>query len=265
MSLLRVLLLSVIPLFLISNSYAFDRKGFSPTAPFGIFSTFSTDSPRQNQVAIDVGIDITREPNMNRLNLNISYGLIDNIEIIAGLPYIFKYSNSFEQKGFEDIKFGIKHRIIEESTYLPSLGYLVYVAGESGKEEFSTEGGLGGGIILSKKIGPFKTHGNILYFKAGKKELNESWNLNLATELLLSYNSKMLLEILGRKSIETNKIDLLEWRFGYRVKITDFSYSTLGIGFDIKNRNPDMRFIFSISFVLPKDKPNFKRIVVDEY
>ncbi len=257
MSLLRVLLFIIIFLLLISNSYAFDRKGFSPTAPFGIFSTFSTDSPKQNQLAIDFGIDISREPKINRFNLNFSYGLIDKMEIIAGLPYVFKYKNSFEQRGFEDIKFGIKHRIVEESTYLPSFGYLVYVVGELGKEEFSTEGGLGGGIILSKKIGPFKTHGNILYFKPDKEELHESWNLNLATELLLSYNSKMLLEILGRKSVERNKIDLLEWRFGYRIKITDFSYTTLGMGFDIKNRNPDVRFIFSISIVLPKDEPKF--------
>ncbi len=116
-----------------------------------------------------------------------------------------------------------------------------------------------------KKIGPLKTHGNLVYFKPYKEGLKQTWNLNLGIELLISYNSKLLFEIIGRKSIDRNKIDLLEWRVGYRIKITDFSYSTVGMGFDIKNRNPDMRFMFSMSFLLPKDKTKIKKIEEQGY
>lgn len=245
---------------LIFPCYAFDRKGFAPTSPFSVFSTFSAESPKQNQLAIDLGFDFSREPDIKRLNLNLSYGLIDNVEILTGLPYIFKYSNSFHERGFEDINFGIKHRFIEESTYFPSLAYLIYVAGEIGNEKFSTGGGWGGGFLLTKKVGPVKAHGNLLYFKPSNNDLRETWNLNLGTELMVSYNSKMLFELIGRKAIDKNKIDLIEWRIGYRIKVSEHSYTTLGAGFDIKNRNPDMRVLFSISFILPKEKVVIKRI-----
>lgn len=260
---LRILLILIISLSL--PCYAFDRKGFSPTSPYSVFSTFSVDSPKQNEVAIDLGFDISREPDIKRINLNLSYGLTDNIEIISGLPYVFKYSNAFDERGFEDINFGFKHRFINESTYLPALAYLIYVSGEVGNEKLSSAGGLGGGLIVSKKIGPLKAHGNLVYFKPNKEILKETWGLNLGTELLVSHNSKLLFEIIGRKAIDRNKIDLLEWRLGYRIKITDFSYSTAGMGFDIKDRNPDMRFMFSISFVLPKEKSKIKKIVEDAY
>ncbi len=260
---LRIFILLFI--LLLSPCYAFDRKGFSPTSPFSVFSTFSSESPRQNQVVIDLGLDISREPNIKRVNLNLSYGLTDKVEIITSIPYVFKYSNSFDEKGFEDINFGFKHRFIDETTYLPAFAYLLYVAGDIGREQFSSEGGFGGGIVVSKKIGPLKTHGNLLYFKPSREKLKDTWNLNLGTELLISYNSKLLFEIIGRKAIDKNKIDLLEWRVGYRIKITDFSYSTVGIGFDIKNRNPDMRFMFSISFLLPTEKTKIKKIEEQVY
>lgn len=250
---------------LLSPCYSFDRKGFSPTSPFSVFSTFSAESPKQNQVAIDLGFDMSIEPNIKRVNLNLSYGLTDKLEIITGLPYVFKYSNAFDERGFEDINFGFKHRFLNETVYLPAFAYLFYISGEVGNEKFSAEGGLGGGILVSKKIGPLKTHGNILYFKPNRELLKETWNLNLGTELLVSHNSKLLFEIIGRKAVDKNKIDLLEWRIGYRIKISDFSYSTVGMGFDVKNRNPDMRFMFSMSFLLPKEKTKIKKIVEDGF
>lgn len=255
-----------IPLFiftlivLISPCYSFDRKGFSPTSPFSVFSTFSAESPRQNQLAFDLGFDVSREPDIKRINLNLSYGLTDKVEIISGLPYVFKYSNSFHEKGFEDMNFGFKHRFTDESTYLPALAYIIYLSGEIGNEKFSSGGGWGGGAILTKKLGPVKAHGNLLYFKPSNNGFKETWNINFGTELMISYDSKMLLELIGRKAIDKNKIDLLEWRIGYRIKVSDYSYTTLGAGFDIKNRNPDMRVLFSISFIFPREKIVTKRI-----
>jgi hypothetical protein len=255
----------IIILLLLSPCYAFDRKGFSPTSPFSVFSTFSSESPKQNQVAIDLGFDISEEPDMKRVNLNLSYGLTDRIEIIAGLPYVFQYANSFKERGFEDINFGFKHRFIDETVYLPALAYLLYISAEIVNEKFSSEGGFGGGVVVSKKIGPLKTHGNLIYFKPNRENLKNLWLLNVGTELLVSYNSRILLEIVGRKALDRNKIDLIEWRLGYRIKITDFSYSTVSMGFDIKNRNPEMRFMFNISFVLPKEKNKIKKITEESY
>jgi len=259
----RFIVLIIFILISFSQANAFDRKGFSPTAPFSVFSTFSTESPRQNQIAIDLGLELTNNPDIKRTNLNISYGLTDKVEIIANLPYNFSYRNSFNEQGAEDINLGFKHRIVKETLYLPAFAYLLFVSGDLGKEQFSTGGGFGGGFIVSKKVGPVMAHGNIIYFNPSKSNLKELWNINLGSELKVSYNSKILLELIGRKSLEKNKIDLLEWRLGYRVKVTDFSFTTVGIGFDVKKRTPDMRFMFGISVVLPKEKKKLKRIVED--
>lgn len=259
----RLITFLIFVLILTSHAYAFDRKGFSPTAPFSVISTFSADSPKQNQVAIDLSFELTNDPDIKRTNLNISYGLTSNVEIIANLPYNFSYHNSLNGNGSEDINFGFKHRVIDETTYLPAFAYMLYVSGDFGNEDFSTEGGIGGGLIVTKKIGPVKAHGNLIYFRPNKEGLKEQWNLNLGSELKVSYNSSILFEIIGRKAIDKNKIDLVEWRLGYRVRITDFSYTTVSTGFDIKNRNPDVRVMFGISVVLPGEKHKHKRIVED--
>jgi len=246
-----------------SNVYAFDRKGFSPTAPFSVISTFSAESPKQNQVAIDFNFELTNDPDIKRTNLNLSYGLTDKVEVIANLPYNISYHDSINGNGAEDINFGFKHRVIDETTYLPAFAYMLYVSGDFGNEDFSTEGGRGGGLIVTKKLGPVKAHGNLIYFKPEKEGLKETWNLNIGSELKVSYNSSILFEIIGRKAIDKNKIDLLEWRLGYRVRVTNFSYTTVSTGFDIKNRTPDVRFMFGISLVLPGEKHTLKRIVKD--
>lgn len=250
-------------LIFIYQAHAFDRKGFSPTAPFSIISTFSAESPKQNQIAIDMGFEFTHDPDIKRLNLNLSYGLTDRVEIITNLPYNLSYHNSVNDSGIEDINFGFKHRIIDETTYLPAFAYLFYISGDIGEEAFSTRGGIGGGLIITKKLGPVKAHGNLIYFYPEKEGFKETWNINLGSELNVSYNSKILFEIIGRKAIDKNKIDLVEWRLGYRVKVTDFSYSTVSAGFDIKNRNPDIRLMFGVSLVLPYEKGKSKRIIKD--
>lgn len=259
----RLIIFSIFVLILSSNAYSFDRKGFLPTAPFSVISTFSAESPKQNQVAIDFGFEFANDPDIKRTNLNLSYGLTNNVEIIANLPYNLSYHNSLNDNGAEDINFGFKHRVIDETTYLPAFAYMLYVSGDLGNDEFSTEGGIGGGFIVTKKVGPVKAHGNLIYFRPDKEGLKETWNMNLGSELKVSYNSSILFEVIGRKAINKNKIDLLEWRLGYRVRITDISYTTVSTGFDIKNRTPDVRFMFGISVVLPSEKNKFRRIVED--
>lgn len=252
--------LTLFILILACQVHAFDRKGFSPTAPFSVISTFSAESPKQNQVAIDMGLEFTNDPDIKRLNFNISYGLTDRVEIIMNLPYNLSYHNSVNDNGAEDINFGFKHRIIDETTYLPAFAYLLYVSGDIGREAFSTEGGIGGGLVVTKKVGPFKAHGNLIYFRPEKEGFKETWNINFGSELNVSYNSKILFEIIGRKAIDKNKVDLVEWRLGYRIKVTDFSYSTVSAGFDIKNRTPDIRIMFGVSVVLPSEKGRLKEL-----
>ncbi|WP_297210357.1 MULTISPECIES: hypothetical protein [Thermodesulfovibrio] len=259
---MKKILVALVLLFSIfSNANAFDRKGFSPTAPFSVFSTFSADSLNQNKVALDMNFEFTNDPQIQRTNLNISYGLTNNVEVSLNLPYNLVYHNSINTSGAEDLNFGIKHRFIEETTFTPAVAYLLFVSGDFGSKDFSTEGGIGGGLIVTKKVGPVRAHGNLLYFRPEKYGMKETWNINLGSELNVSYNSTLLFEIIGRKAIDKGKIDLIEWRLGYRVKVNDFSYTTVGAGFDIRNRTPDLRLMFGITFVLPKEKQRYKKIV----
>ncbi|GAB6183944.1 hypothetical protein [Thermodesulfovibrio hydrogeniphilus] len=259
----RIFLCLILSLIFCSQTDAFDRKGFSPTAPFSVLSTFSADSPKQNQVALGIDYELATDPDIKRVNLNVSYGLTNNFELILNLPYNLSYKDYSKSSGAEDLNFGFKHRILEETTFTPAIAYMLFASGDFGKEAFSTAGGIGGGFIVSKKVGPVQAHGNLIYFRPEKEGFKEIWKLNLGAELKVSYNSQMLFEIIGRKAVDKNKIDLLEWRLGYRIKITDFSYTTVGVGFDIKNRNPDTRFMFGVSVILPPEKRKYKKVVDD--
>lgn len=254
-------LLIILLTILSSKVDAFDRKGFYPTAPFSVFSTFSAESLAQGKIALDLGYEVTVDPDMSRMTLNISYGLRDNVEVLLNVPYVLKYSNAIDSHGFEDIAIGIKHRVIDETKLIPAIAYALYGSGHFGEDKISTEGGWGVGLILTKKVGPVKAHGNLIYFRPNRDTLNDSWSLNLGSELSLSYNSKLLFELIGRKAVYRNRIDLIEWKLGYRIRITDFSYTTVGIGFDIKKRNPEFRFIFGISTVLPPERTQVRLIV----
>ncbi len=235
----------------------FDIKGLQPLPPFGVFSTFSTESLKRNQFGIGIGIEKSSEPSFNRSYLQLAYGLHDKFELNLTIPYV---SNFYDTSGFEDFSFGIKHRLRGESRYLPSFAYILMVSANSGKNEFSTEGGLGWGLILTKKIGPFKGHLNFLHTKPGSSRFKDQYILTIGSELAVTHNSKILAEIAGRKNFVKNKLDLLEWRLGYRVATTDNIFTTIGAGFDIKNRTPDYRLMLLISIILPKEEKTIQRV-----
>ncbi len=235
----------------------FDIKGLQPLPPFGVFSTLSADSLKQNQVGMGIGIEKSSEPNFNRTYFQFAYGLHDKLELNLTVPYVFNWHNG---SGFEDFTLALKHRLRGESKYLPSFAYLLMASANSGKSDFSTEGGIGWGLILTKKVGPFKGHMNFIHTKPEASGLKDQYLMNLGTELAITHNSKILAEAVGRKNFFKNKLDLLEWRLGYRVATSDNVYTTIGAGFDFKNRTPDYRLMFSISIILPKEKKPFQKI-----
>jgi hypothetical protein len=255
-TLISVLLLSVFCL--LSSAYAFDVKGLQPIPPYGVFSTFSAESLKQNKVGFGLNVERSYDPNFYRTVFQLAYGVHDKFEMNITLPYVTEWENRID--GFEDVSLGVKHRIIDEGEYEPAVAYLLTVSPPSGKDEFTTEGRVGGGLILTKKIGPFKGHLNIFYSKPGKSGLKDEYSTNLGTELAVTHDSKVLAEVVGRKNYFKNKIDMLEWRLGYRIATTEYLYTAIGVGFDIKNRNPDYRLMFSVSVILPPEKKKIQKI-----
>jgi len=250
-----VLIILIIP---VTSGFAFDTEGLRPLQPFGVFSTFSAESLQQNTVDISLGFERSAEPNFYRSTVQLAYGIHDRFEIEMTLPYIDNYENHIN--GFEDANFGIKHRILNEGLYYPAIAYMLTVATPSGSDEFSTNGEHGAGLLFSKKIGPFKEDLNIFYEKPGESDLHYQYNVNLGTELALTHDSTFLAELVGRKDYFRNKIDLLEWRVGYRIATLENLYTTLGAGFNIERRTPDYRLLFSISIILPKETKKLQKI-----
>lgn len=248
------LLLLLVPF---SAAEAFEVKGVQPLPPFGVFSTFSAESLKQGKVGLGFTYEHSFDPDFNRLIGQLAYGLHDRFEINATLPYVNEWEQRFD--GFEDLHLGFKHRILDEGRLSPAVAYMLTLSVPSGKEEFST-GGVGGGLLVTKKVGPFKGHVNLLYSKSVKGEVDEQYALNAGAELAIAHNSKVLAEIVGKKNFFRSKIDLVEWRLGYRLAASESLFTTVGAGFDIKNRTPDFRLFLTISVILPVEKRRLQRI-----
>jgi hypothetical protein len=255
---MRKLLFLLIALLPLTTAEAFDIKGLQPLSPYGVFSTFSAESLGKKMVGLSLNLEKSNEPRFYRTTLQGAVGLSDSLELDLTAPYVTRWENRLD--GSEDVSLGIKHRIVDEGLYNPAFAYVLTGSFPSGKDEFSTDGRLGGGMILSKKVGPFKGHVNLFYSSPGKEDMKDEYSLNMGAELAVTHNSKILAELVSRKNYDNNKIDLLEWRLGYRIATTDNIFTTVGAGFDLKKRNPDYRLIFSVSILLPKEKRSIQKI-----
>jgi hypothetical protein len=250
-----------IPLLLsifLSPAEAFDIKGLQPVPPYGVFSTFSAESLKQNQIGVSLELERSVHPDFYRTTLKGSYGLHDSFEVLFSVPYVG--INRDGTDGFEDVSFGVKHRLLNESDYWPAIAYLLTVSAPMEDESISTNGRVGGGLIFTKKVGPFKGHLNFLYLKPQKDELHDEYDLNMGAELAITHSMKLLGEIVGRKDFEKGKLDFLEWKVGYRIANSNNIFTTIGAGFNINNRTPEYRLLFSISVILPFQKTKIQKV-----
>lgn len=247
-------------------SFAFDSYGLQPLAPNGIFSTFSTESLPEKAFSIEVATERSREPNYYRFSLKGAYGITDRIEFSAAVPYVYNFNGGYD--GFEDISFGVKHRFYDEGKHGPSLAYLINASFSTGRDEITSNGGYAAGIVVSKRVGPFKGHFNLFYERPGTSRLDEDLLLSAGIELSAAHNFALLSELTTKKKLhnadETGKYKQMEARFGVRIKTTDSIYTTLGAGFDIENRTPEYRLMLSVTFLTPHEKKKIKKIYEEE-
>lgn len=246
---LSIAVLFFIP-FISQEIQAVEIHGLQPLPPNGIFSTFSAESLKSKKTGIGFGFEISSAPKFYYASLQSGYGLTDRMELNFSAPYIW----DDKVGGFEDINFGLKHRVIEEDHYNPALAYIIMFSPPTGKEYFSTNTRLGGGLILTKKVGPFKGHINALYFRPEKSTLREKYVLNLGCNIAVSNNMNILSEISGNKDYFEKQVKPIEWRIGYRIEVPDNLYTTIGGGFDITAKDPEVRFLMSIGLILPFEK-----------
>jgi len=244
------------------ESFAFDVSGLQPVAPNSIFSTFSTESLPKNKVSAELGFEKSKDPDFYRFSLKSAYGISDSMEFNLTVPYVYNFNTTTD--GMEDIAIGFKHRFYDEGKYGPSLAYLINASLNNGRDEFSTHGRYGIGLIVSKRVGPFKGHVNFFYERPGTGSLSDEITFLGGIELSAAHNFKMLGELLVQKSHFSNEYDRVEARFGYRIKTTDSIYTTLGIGTDLSRRTPEYRILISVSYTPPEEKKEIKKIIEEE-
>ena len=254
--------LSVLLLFfLYGNSYCFEISGLQPVAPYGIFSTFSAESLPKGKVAFSTHAEVSIDPDFSRFFLKTAYGITNSMELDMTVPYVLGADST---DGFEDIAVGFKHRFFNEGKYGPSLAYILNASIPSGGGQFSTDGRFGIGLVISKRIGPANGHLNLFYEIPGRKSLEDEVTFLAGLDFAAAHNFKILAELFCRKSHNAGRLNTVEGRIGYRIKTADFIYTTVGAGFDFKNRNPETRLMFSVSFVTPPKKEEIKKIYEEE-
>jgi len=247
--------------FPIENTYGFDVKGLQPVDPYGVFTTFSAESLPKGKVAVSAGAEVLIDPDYYRTILKTAFGLTDTYELMMTIPYDF--GNDIRD-GYEDVAIGIKHRFFDEGKYGPSLAYILNASLRTGAEHLTTDGRYGIGLIVSKKVGPVNGHLNFFYEEPGRKSLYEELSFLAGLDFAAAHNFKFLAELYCRKSHESEKVDLAELRMGYRVMTADLIYTTFGVGFDLKNRDPETRVMFSVTFLSPKEKKKIQKIYEEE-
>lgn len=242
-------------------TYGFDMKGLQPLAPYGVFSTFSAESIKKGASGIGLGIERSRQPDFYRLTAQFSYGITDYIEFDLTAPYVMQWHNTVN--GFEDIAIGFKHRFFDEGRYGPSIAYLLSASMPTGEDDFSSEGNIGGGIIISKRVGPVNGHVNIFYYRPFTNRLRDDITFAAGLDFSAANNFKILGELYAKKSY-SGKLDRLELRFGYRIYTTEDIITTIGAGFDIKNRSPEYRLFLSLTYLFPSEEKKIRKIYEQE-
>ncbi|MEO5358265.1 MAG: YjbH domain-containing protein [Nitrospirae bacterium YQR-1] len=240
------------------KAHCFDFKGLQPVQPHGVFSTFSATTNEKGAAALGIDLEQSVDPTFYRITSSVSYSLTDIVEFSASVPFSMKTS----EYGFEDPAVGIKARIFEETELRPAIAVLGVISPPSGSEDITTNGRYGGGLILSKKVGPFRTHLNLLYYVPFKESLRSQMGILFGTDYPVAHNLNLLSELYLKRSHLDNSFDYFEGRIGYRFKPLDFLYTTLGIGYEFMKSTPDIRIF--LNFTLVHSHPVYKRIYEEE-
>jgi hypothetical protein len=256
-------ILIIITFFLFSGDiFAFDISGLQPVAPDAVFSTFSSESLPKNKASIELCLERSREPTFSRVQFRGAYGLSDHVELLVTAPYVYDYHGGVD--AFEDVALGIKHRFYDEGKYGPSLAYIITASLPVGHDQLTSEGRIGLGLILSKRLGPFRGNFNLFYIQPGRSDLQREALFASGIEFSATHDLDILAEFFAKKVHFSKDYDQLEARFGYRLKTADFIYTTIGVGADFKARSPEYRLLLSVSFTNVKGKKTIRKIYEEE-
>ena len=133
----------------------------------------------------------------------ISYGIIDNVDIVLGVPYQwFKFKEDGEiicrEKGLSDISLELKWRFYERDGWSFALKPGVTIPTGNEKKDLGT-GRVTSSIffITTKEIEPLAFHLNLGYMRNENKldERKDIWHISLASEVKLIKDLRLVTNI----------------------------------------------------------------------
>lgn len=229
-------------------AYCFELKGLQPVQPHGGFSGFSASTSGKGVFSAGIDLEKSIDVGYFRTTAKVGYGITSAMDLLLSFPYIFDWEESLD--GAEDFNIGIKQNFFRENKYGPSVAYLLKVALDTGRREFTSEGSAGAGLIISKKLGPFNAHLNFIYTEPFDGDFDEKIEFIFSVALRASHDFDIIAELYAVDTFFNNEFDSFEGRLGYRIKTADNIYTVLGAGHDFKNADPQFRLLVSFNFVI---------------
>ncbi|MBN3039810.1 MAG: transporter [Candidatus Omnitrophica bacterium] len=163
------------------------------------------------------------------------YGLLDNWQIDAKVPYKFQYERvstgntseiSRDHSGIGDVEAGVYHHLIHENGAIPDIVLGVTQKFDTGKSPYNTDIGLGTGhkatnfsLVWVKSADPAILFGSLGYTmnyeddieNFGKVDPGNTYQYTLGTAFALNYNLSLSLAIehLFAEKMTVNGIDVM--------------------------------------------------------
>ncbi len=216
-----------------------------PFAPYGLFDVFSAETLGKGESAYSLKLERSIEPDYYRFVAEYATGITDKIEFSILFPYVV----SDPVDGMDDISMALKYRFINEKRFGPSVTGIIYITPPTGGDLLTSEGRSGAGAFVTKRIGPVTGHLNVIYTKPSTARLKDEIVLSGGFDFRASHAFDIIGEIYSRKPYTGDSFDLIEGRFGYRLRTTESIYTTVGIGTDFMNRTPEYRIFFAVTFI----------------
>ena len=234
-------------------------RGFQPVQGTGLFAVFGAGTVREGGYVLEPGIEIIKDPDIQRLAFRAGYGVTSNVDV--GLN--FSLADAEPGNGVEDLSVGGRYRFLDEGRWGPSgavvLAFSIPI-GEDTKGLGSGEFESMGMLALSKRIGPFTGYFNLGYNLVFSKDVDDQVLYAGGLDFRAASRLVLMTEIYGRTSREAGKDSLVEARLGYRATLDPWVTNTVGLGFGLDSAEPEYRIMVLFTFAMPRAEPDLIRV-----
>ena len=255
------------------------QRYYQPIGTTGVFYVFGAKTLKKGQIGIELQGDFAEavgyagghDPDQNTIALRLGYGLLDKLEIGLDIPYTFWEADSvnFVHSSFDDVSFGVKYRLVDETESIPGVALLGAVTFPTGDEDkgISTGGtDFDTKFIVSKRLGPVNTHLNVGYYWPGTDDYDLKSGVTYGAGMDFSATShlQILAELTGNKYIYPDGLipikdpDPLEVRLGLRFISDSGIIASLGGGVGLTDASPDYRILARLNYNYP---PEGKKVI----